>query len=126
VVIDASSAVALLLGDGDPVELEVLRSGAAAPALLDVEVHSTARGLLRGGRLAPDAARELLDDLRTLPVQRFSTDPLLEAAWELRDVCSTYDALYVVLAQALDVPLLTRDRRLARAVDGLVGVRLSG
>ena len=47
---------------------------------------------------------------------------LLRRCWELRDVCTTYDALYVALAEALDARLLTRDARLARAVAGLVDV----
>ncbi len=41
--------------------------------------------------------------------------PLAEAAWELRSAVTFYDALYVVLAATLDVPLLTADARLARA-----------
>jgi predicted nucleic acid-binding protein len=37
-------------------------------------------------------------------------------------VCTTCDALYVALAEALDAPLFTRDARLARGVEGLVDV----
>ena len=35
--------------------------------------------------------------------------------WELHPTVTTYDAAYVALAEALDAPLLTLDRRLARA-----------
>lgn len=35
--------------------------------------------------------------------------------WELRANLRLYDAAYVALAEQLDAPLLTRDRRLARA-----------
>ena len=35
--------------------------------------------------------------------------------WELRENLTVYDAAYVALAEALDVVLLTADRRLARA-----------
>lgn len=35
--------------------------------------------------------------------------------WELRDNLTAYDAAYVALAEALDAPLLTGDRHLARA-----------
>ncbi len=35
--------------------------------------------------------------------------------WELRHNLAAYDAVYVPLAEALDAPLLTRDRRLATA-----------
>jgi predicted nucleic acid-binding protein len=40
---------------------------------------------------------------------------LLPGIWELRDNLMTHDAVYVALAEALDAPLLTRDRRLAAA-----------
>lgn len=33
----------------------------------------------------------------------------------MRDAVSSYDGWYVALAEALDVPLLTLDRKLARA-----------
>ncbi|MGH6897644.1 MAG: PIN domain-containing protein [Geminicoccaceae bacterium] len=35
-------------------------------------------------------------------------------AFELRDNATIYDALYLALAEVLEAPLLTRDRRLAR------------
>ena len=40
---------------------------------------------------------------------------LADLAWTCRDNLTFYDALYVALAVRLDVPLLTGDRRLARA-----------
>ena len=40
---------------------------------------------------------------------------LLGRVWELRHNLTAYDAVYVALAEALDAPLLTRDRRLAAA-----------
>jgi predicted nucleic acid-binding protein len=39
----------------------------------------------------------------------------LVRCWELRDNLTIYDASYVALAEALQVTLLTGDRRLARA-----------
>jgi predicted nucleic acid-binding protein len=41
--------------------------------------------------------------------------PLLARCWELRDNLTIYDAAYVALAEALQAPLLTGDRQLARA-----------
>jgi predicted nucleic acid-binding protein len=35
--------------------------------------------------------------------------------WSLRHNITAYDAAYVALAESLDVPLLTRDRRLAKS-----------
>lgn len=40
---------------------------------------------------------------------------LAAAAWELRDNVSFYDGLYVALAGALALPLVTLDARLAEA-----------
>jgi predicted nucleic acid-binding protein len=39
----------------------------------------------------------------------------LPRIWDLRNNLTAYDAAYVALAEALDMPLLTRDRRLASA-----------
>lgn len=39
---------------------------------------------------------------------------------------SAHDATYVALAERLDAPLLTADRRLARAVSDHTAVRLAG
>jgi predicted nucleic acid-binding protein len=43
------------------------------------------------------------------------TGSLGRAAWALRENVSFYDALYVALAQALSVRLITGDGRLSRA-----------
>jgi predicted nucleic acid-binding protein len=40
---------------------------------------------------------------------------LLPRIWDLRPNLTAYDATYVALAEALDAPLLTCDRRIARA-----------
>ncbi len=40
---------------------------------------------------------------------------MLDRVWQLRDSVRGWDAFYVVLAEALDAPLVTLDARLARA-----------
>ena len=68
--------------------------------------------------LAVKTTEELLkalDDLRDLPIQRFEHTSFLVRCWDLRDNLTIYDAAYVALAEALHVPLLTGDRRLARS-----------
>lgn len=121
-VVDAASVTAYLLGDALAVERQALRNEAHAPALLDVEVTQVLRNLLRGGRIDPVVAGACREDLDALRVRRHPDRVLLARAWELRDVCTTYDALYVALAEALEASLVTRDRRLARAAGPFVEV----
>jgi predicted nucleic acid-binding protein len=65
------------------------------------------------------------DDLYALPLERWSlTAVLLSRAFDLADAITSYDALYVALAEVVSVPLVTRDRRLARAAQRWVTVEL--
>jgi predicted nucleic acid-binding protein len=54
-------------------------------------------------------------DLAELPIRRYPLIHLLERIWQLRGRLTAYDAAYVALAEALEVPIVTIDRRLARA-----------
>jgi predicted nucleic acid-binding protein len=121
-VFDASSTVAYLLGEATEDEHAVMVGEAHAPALLDVEVTQTLRGLLRGDKIDLDTAEQARKELGELALRRIPDAALLARAWELRDVCSTYDALYVALAEGLDVALVTRDARLARGAAELIDV----
>lgn len=124
-VVDASSVVAYLLGEGSDAEREAMLGDAHAPALVDVEATQTLRGLVRGSKLDVPAAQLARTDLSQLAVRRHPDASLLPRAWELRDVCTTYDALYVALAEALDATLVTRDGRLAQGIQELVHVSVS-
>ena len=86
-----------------------------APQLVDAEVLAVIQRAHRSGALDDTAATLAVDDLRTWPGERWAHRPLLARAWELRGHVRAYDALYVALAEALDAPLLTLDRRLAAA-----------
>ncbi len=121
-VVDASSAVAYLLGESSEVERAGLLGDVHAPNLIDVEVTHTLRGLLRAWKVDLETAERARVELAQLGVFRHPDGRLLRRAWELRDVCTTYDALYVALAEALEATLLTRDARLARSIEGLVEV----
>ncbi|MEW6253608.1 MAG: type II toxin-antitoxin system VapC family toxin [Planctomycetota bacterium] len=48
-------------------------------------------------------------------VWRYPHTLLVDRMWALRRKLTAYDAAYIALAEALNAPLLTCDRRLARA-----------
>jgi predicted nucleic acid-binding protein len=83
-----------------------------APHLLDVEVAQVIRRYAASGELDQERGRAVLADLGDFPVRRYPHGFLLPRVWELRNNLTAYDAVYVALAEALDAPLLTRDRRL--------------
>lgn len=87
----------------------------AAPALIDLEVLSVLRRLNDSGRISHGRANLALMDFAVLPLARAGHESLLPRCWELRDNLTIYDAAYVALAEALDVPLLTADARLSRS-----------
>ena len=118
IVVDASVATQAVAGSSER-NLRVLRritaEAALAPHLLDLEVASALRGLVRRGALAEPLARSGLRNLAVLPVTRIPHEPLLARCWELRDNLTVYDAAYVALAETTRATLLTHDRRLAKA-----------
>jgi len=119
IVLDASAVVELLLdtvtGRRVAILIEDAAVGLHVPHLLDVEVASALRRLVRDGGLDDEEAQAAVGDLMALDLQRHSHEALLERAWALRENVTTYDAVYVALAEALDATLLTCDTRLARA-----------
>ncbi len=86
-----------------------------APHLLDVEAAQVIRRYAANGDIDGERGRLALDDLADFPLRRYPHDFLLPRIWSLRKNLTAYDAAYVALAEALDAPLLTRDRRLAAA-----------
>jgi predicted nucleic acid-binding protein len=86
-----------------------------APHLLDLEVAQVFRRFVLSAIVDERRGREALQDLADLPLQRYPHDLLLPRVWELRQNLTVYDAVYVALAELLEAPLLTADRRLADA-----------
>jgi len=129
VVCDASALFELLLGTraGEAVDRLVRgRVAVDAPALFDVEVCAAARSRVARGELPASRAEELVGDLVALPIVAWPHRPLLGRVWALRENISSYDAVYVALAEALDARLITAARRLARAVAGVSPVEVIG
>lgn len=116
IVVDASAMVEALIGrDADAELLALLAGEVAAPHLLDVEVLSVLRGLVLGAKLEPDAADEARADYFSFAIARHEVAPLAERIWALRHQFGSYDACYLVLAEALGAPLYTCDAKLATA-----------
>ncbi len=67
------------------------------------------------GVMTPVRSREALQDFAEIALLRYPHDILLERIWQLRNNLTAYDAAYVALAEALEAPLLTCDRKLASA-----------
>lgn len=114
IVVDASAMVEALLGAAPTDELlAALEGDVHAPTLLDVEVMSALRGLELGTMLSPAQATEALDTYWSFSIQRHEAQLLRHRVWQLRHQFTCYDAQYIALAQALDAPLYTCDRKLA-------------
>ena len=122
VVVDASVCVAALV-DGGPegrwAETLFAEQPLSAPQLILVESTNVLRRLAAAGRLSDLDASTAHRDLLSLPVELYPFEPFAERVWSLRHNVSAYDACYVALAEALDVPLATLDRKLSSAAGPL-------
>lgn len=85
------------------------------PDLLIFEVVAVFRRQVQRQLMPADRAGSAIEDLGDLPLEVFPTLPLRVRAWELRDNLTAVDAFFVALAERLDEPLATKDRRLAAA-----------
>jgi predicted nucleic acid-binding protein len=117
IVLDASTVVEVLLQTerGQRLEARLFAPGETlhVPHRLDVEAaHALRRAWLRG-LLDEQRGAEALDDLAAWPLVRYPHELFLSRMWMLRHHVTAYDAVYVALAEALAVPLLTCDARLA-------------
>ncbi len=118
IVTDAGVLVAVFVDDGiwgDTARGRLRGEELAAPELVDLEVISALRGLLRVGKVDERRAREALADLRDLSLRRASHRELMTRCWDLRDNLTAYDASYVALAELLGATLVTADARISRA-----------
>jgi predicted nucleic acid-binding protein len=129
IVVDASVVADLLLRTRRVPEIEdALFFPAAgslhAPALLDIEVLHVLRRFALDRELTPARGAEAVRDLADLRIERHPHELLLARVWELRGAVTAYDATYIALAELLEAPLLTLDRRLARSRGHRATIRL--
>jgi predicted nucleic acid-binding protein len=118
-VVDASVLVEYLAGGEHAGAARERLLGSAeglwAPHLVDAEVGHVLRRAVLADELPATTARAALEDLAELPMRRAGHAGLLDRAWALRKNVSFYNALYVALAEALELPLVTLDARMATA-----------
>ena len=117
-VVDASVFVALLTDSGDEGEWakSVVDEGPlAGPHFVLVETSNLLRRLELASRISRTDSADALGALLSRAIHLYPFAPFGERVWELRHNLTCYDAWYVAVAEALACPLLTLDRRLARA-----------
>lgn len=113
IVIDASAIIQVLVGrDPGPALLDAVAGDLAAPHILDVEVLSALRGMVLGGVLPLEAAESACRSYADLVITRYEAALLADRVWALRNQYTSYDAMYLALAEGLGAPLVTCDRKL--------------
>jgi len=119
IVVDASALadVLLRLPTAGRAEARILDGVETlhAPHLIDLEILQVLRRFGARGGWHDERSAEALIDFESLRLARHSHEPLRGRIWELRSNVTAYDAAYLALAEALECPLVTRDRRLAKA-----------
>jgi predicted nucleic acid-binding protein len=127
-VVDASALVVAAADRGPrgtAVRLLLFGHRRHAPHLVDAEIGNVMRKLVLNGTLTEAYARRARRAAeRAVHERHVHHGPLGDLAWELRDNVTFYDGLYAALAHHLGYPLVTADRRLARAVSDRQAVDL--
>jgi len=125
-VVDASVGIKLFVDESDSAIAAALFDQLVAtpparfyvPDLFYIETASILWKYVRRFAFSITGAREALRALSALDLASVSTSHLIGDALPIaveHDV-TAYDACYVALADALDVPLVTADKRLAHAL----------
>ncbi len=115
---DASVLVGALTGsgwEGRWCRQALERPEIAVPEIALAEATNILRRMELSRSISRLEATSAHRDLMRLTIERYPFRPFAGRVWELRFNLTAYDAWYVALAEALDWPLVTLDRRLSRA-----------
>jgi predicted nucleic acid-binding protein len=110
--------VSVLLDSGDTGTWAAERLAGAdlfAPALMPFECSNIIRRHELSGLVSADQAVQAHADLVDLPIDLWPYEVLATRIWQLRANLTSYDAAYIALAETLNVPLVTVDKRIQRA-----------
>lgn len=117
IVVDASALLEVLLNRraAAPIAERLFAPGETlhAPHLLDVEVAQVLRRYAASGELDGARGARALEVMAEFALTRYPHQPLMLRIWALRHNITAYDAAYIALAEALAIPLVTRDAALA-------------
>ncbi|HZE41392.1 MAG TPA: type II toxin-antitoxin system VapC family toxin [Stackebrandtia sp.] len=121
IVVDTSALVESLVGKDAralAVRTVMLDQTLAAPHGIDLEFAAALRGLAKGKKIHEKEAERACSLLGQMPIRRFEHTPLLRRIWQLRHNMWPYDVSFVALAELLDAPLVTVDKKFS-TVPGL-------
>ena len=128
IVADASTVIEILLRASLSTPCEERLFGGSelicVPHLIDLEIAQVLRRYVLRHDIDEKRGAQAIDDLIDLPILRYPHEPLLPRIWDLRQNLSAYDAAYVALAEALQVPLITCDAGIASSPGHTVVVEL--
>jgi predicted nucleic acid-binding protein len=118
IVLDASAALHMLEPNEQAMAfaLRMLDLGAESihvPQHFKLELLSALRGFYFKGALTLGELQEACEDVRELMVETHPIEATVSRIVELTHNATPYDAAYVALAEALDCPLVTCDKRIA-------------
>jgi predicted nucleic acid-binding protein len=128
VCVDASVAVAWMLTDRYSENAYLLRRSwnetgveMVAPALFHAEVTSAIRKQVYFKLILPDESEEAFSLYQRIPIQIVDGIEVYRKAWQLSKeynlpVC--YDMQYLAIAEILDCPLWTNDKKLVNSLHG--------
>ena len=114
VIVDASIFVDAVLGE-PRANARIAVDELHVPVTVDAEIVHALRRRWLAGAITDDIVPNAISLFATLDVIRDPIANLTQRMWALRRNLTAYDAAYVALAEMLNAPLLTRDRRLSKA-----------
>ena len=118
-VVDASVAVKWVVSEtGREAAVRLARHDLVAPELILVEAANALWAKARRGELTDAEAAERLESLVAMPVLLVPSHHLVARALDmaLRLHQTVYDGMYVALARIRQVPLVTANQGLTRAI----------
>jgi len=116
IVIDASTLVKWLTGDdfSERTKIQIAKCEMLAPDLIINESMSVLKKLLVKKRINKTLFSELVTDLNFYPHFLYSSRKLVNSSVLKLGNISAYNASYVALAQELNLPFYTSDKRLVK------------